>query len=435
MGAALPGHAAAKAFNRQEWLADLLQVRQAFATKYANLEWAQLDSADRLSDLLDQTRDRINRATSDADSRAAFDRLTQRLGDGHVRFDWTQPASPAPNSPGNVSPCRAFDASRAASPLMTHAQGYRPLQTPQSDIFPAGTLIVAGQKVRIIEIGLIGAGARPELCSQALAALRHSPDMPCDDKCETRIEQLANARYTEAFAAQIVAIKTAGASALLVDVAGNGGGNEWADAAARMLTSKRLVSERMAFVRGEQWHRNLSALATRLRGYAVTETGADRAMLEQFADQAQAKAMTAATPCASSALWLGRKPACAWLGRGFSVTGLLASADPDELRGKPWAQDVFTSMIFPYSEGVWSGPLMILIDRDTASSAEAFAAVLQDNQAALIVGTPSQCAGCGHTDGSEPSSCDIPERRLRFPTVSISEWIIQMRFAASCPIF
>lgn len=415
LAAGVPARAPAREFDRQEWLDDFSQVREAFATKYANLEWAQHDSAHRLSDLLDETQARINRANADADARAAFDRLTRRLGDGHVHFDWPSVVKAGAQPTGPTSACRSFDPSRAASPLMTHASGYVSLQTPQSGIFPAGILLVANQKVGVIEIGLIGAGARPELCSEALALLRLRLGDTCDDTCETRIERIANARYTEAFAAQIVAIKAAGATALLIDIAGNGGGNEWADAAARMLTSKRLVSERMAFVRGKQWSTNLLTLEATLRNDAVIATGADKAMLQDYADQAHEKAMTAATSCDSRALLLGLKPNCAWLGRGFFVTGPLASADPEKLKGRPWAQDIFTPMMFPYEEGVWRGPLMVLIDGDTASSAEAFAAVLQDNHAALIIGTASQGAGCGHTDGSEPVTLKYSGAMLALP--------------------
>ena len=38
---------------------------------------------------------------------------------------------------------------------------------------------------------------------------------------------------TRDLAAQLSAIKTAGADVLLIDVAGNGGGTEWAEVAAR----------------------------------------------------------------------------------------------------------------------------------------------------------------------------------------------------------
>jgi len=91
------------------------------------------------------------------------------------------------------------------------------------------------------------------------------------------------------------------------------------------------------------------------------------------------------------------------LGEGFSATGPLASADPASLRGKPWAADVFTPMQFPYRVGVWRGPLIVLVDGDTASVAETFAAELQDAGVALILGAPTYGAGGGHTDGGTPT--------------------------------
>ncbi len=397
----LSAPASAQAFRKDAWLEDLAQVRQAFSTRYANLEWAQLDNANRLSDLLDRTRDRIEHATDDGDARAAFDTLERRLGDGHVMFYW-----PSSTNPASVlsTPCRNYDASRAATPIMPNAPGYVPLPTTQSDTFPTGLLTVDGQKIGVIEVGLIGAGASPELCLQALAALDLSPAGPCDESCLDRIDRWTNDRYTELFAARISALKAAGATALLLDLAGNGGGNEWADAAARMVTARRLTSERMAFVRGGQWTTNLLALEATLRRDAAAATGSDRAMLLGFADQAHAKARIAATPCDPGLLWRNQTPRCAWLGAGFYATGPLASADPKALRGKAWARDVFTPLEFPYEEGVWSGPVMVLIDGTTESSAEEFAAVLQDNHAALIIGTVTFGAGCGHTDGSEPTT-------------------------------
>ena len=171
----------------------------------------------------------------------------------------------------------------------------------------------------------------------------------------------------------------------------------------------------MEFVRGEQWSRNLLKLEGALRRDASAAAGSDRAMLLRFADQAHAKAAIAAMPCASGPLWLGQEHRCSWLGSGFSAAGPLASANPLALRGKPWAQDIFTPMEFPYEEGVWRGPLMVLVDGATESSAEEFAAVLQDNHAALIIGTVTFGAGCGHTDGSEPTRLRYSGATLALP--------------------
>jgi hypothetical protein len=339
--------------------------------------------------------------------------MVRKLGDGHVVIHW--PTSRTSVTSSATDPCQDYDASRAASPLVANAKGYVPLSTPQSAIFPAGLVRVAGRSVGVIEIGLIGAGATPQLCVQALAALKVNPHGPCDEACGDRIEQWTNDRYTEDFSAQIASLKRAGAKALLVDIAGNGGGNEWADAAARMLTPKRLVSERMKFVRGQQWSKNLAALETKLRKDAAGTTGSDREMLLRFANQAHDKALIAATPCSSEALLTGQTPTCVWLGDGFSVTGPLAIADANHLREKPWARDVFIPMKYPFEEGLWQGPLMVLVDGATASSAEEFTSVLQDNRAAFVMGLPTAGAGCGFTDGNEPLKLHYSGATLTIP--------------------
>jgi len=107
------------------------------------------------------------------------------------------------------------------------------------------------------------------------------------------------------------------------------------------------------------------------------------------------------TSCDSAPLWRGQHPACAWLGEGFYGSGYLADADPATFAGKPWASLVFTPMEFAYEEGVWRGPLIVLINRNTGSAASELAAVLQDNHAALLIGEPAEC-GCGHTRGGTP---------------------------------
>lgn len=49
--------------------------------------------------------------------------------------------------------------------------------------------------------------------------------------------------------------------------------------------------------------------------------------------------------------------------------------------------------------GAWRGPLAILIDRNTASAAEDFAAWLHGNGAASLIGEKTAGAGCGYVDG------------------------------------
>jgi C-terminal processing protease CtpA/Prc len=46
--------------------------------------------------------------------------------------------------------------------------------------------------------------------------------------------------------------------------------------------------------------------------------------------------------------------------------------------------------------------VIVLVDGDSASSSEFFAAMMQDRHAALILGAPTFGAGCGHMTDAEP---------------------------------
>ena len=166
-------------------------------------------------------------------------------------------------------------------------------------------------------------------------------------------------RQTRDLIAVLHHLEGAGAQALVIDIAGNGGGTEWAEAVARMLTPVRLHSEQIRFVRGTHWEKTFADDERELREFADHAPARDRATLLQLANETEARRQEALTPCDSAPLWQMRHPKCEWLGKGFYGSGLLASANPNELRGKPWAELLFTPMQYPYEEGVWRGPLIV----------------------------------------------------------------------------
>src|SRR5713101_279573 len=93
---------AAPTFEPKPWIEDLAQVRETFATKYANLEWAVFQREANLPKLFSDTEARIKYATNDAEARAAFDRFARKLGDGHVLFVWPHSGHPS-GVPGSLS--------------------------------------------------------------------------------------------------------------------------------------------------------------------------------------------------------------------------------------------------------------------------------------------------------------------------------------------
>lgn len=393
---------ASNLYDSKPWLEDLEQTRAAIATKYANLEWVVFEREADLTALFTETRTRVASATSDAEARAAFDRLARNLGDAHVRFRWSaeQASFKVPNAN-----CAAlgYDVRMQGAPLAALIPGYVPLAVAPANVFPAGTIQVAGRKVGVVKIGIFTPQGLPELCAAALAALQISPATPCPEACSDRIKDWASDRMTNDLATQLRAIKGTGAEIVLVDVADNGGGTEWAEAAARMVTPARLKSERIGFVRGAHWTSAFVKKEAELRTAARDAKGDDRTLLKGLADEVKARRREAMTTCDSEPLWHGERPACRWLGAGFYASGLLDS-ESELLHGKPWANLVFKPMKFNYPEGVWRGPLIILVDGGTGSAAEQFAAVLQDNKVAIVMGSPTVGAGCGHTDGGTPTT-------------------------------
>ena len=392
-------------FDPKPWLEDLDQARDAFAHKYANFEWAVFQRQADLSKLFDETRDRIAAASGEREAKAAFDRLTRQLGDGHVDLRWPIESKLGGKPMAGTHTCAdlGYDARQMGRPLASHLHGYQAVMSAASE-FPAGLVTMGGHKIGVIKIGLFSPHGSPSLCEAALEALKIAPTEPCDDACSDKIEEWASAQLTRDFEATLAALKRAGAATLLVDVTQNGGGSEWAEAAARIVTSVPLTSERIGFVRGAHWVKKWNDLAGDLRNAAATAPAADQTRLIAFAKEADAKAQIAATACSSEPFWKGDRPVCAWLGEGGYATGLVGTARADEIKRKPWASLIFSPAKFPYKDGVWRGPLIVVVDGETWSAAEEFAAVLQDNHAAVIVGAPTGGAGCGHTDGGTPTT-------------------------------
>lgn len=394
--------ASGTAFDAKPWLDDLNQTQEVLATKYANLEWAVFERELNLTAIFAETKQRIEAASNASEARAAFDRLARKLDDGHVEFQWrTQHDAALPST----ADCAAlgYDARMFGAPVAALAPGYVPLPSVVAAEFPAGTLKVGAHKVGVIKIGIFTPQGVPALCTAALTALRIPPDAPCDEACSDRIEAWASDQMTSDLANQLRALKAAGSEIVLVDLADNGGGTEWAEAAARMVTAVHLKSERVGFVRGAHWSSALVKKEGELRTAAEKANEQDRAYLLTLADETVALRREAETPCDSSALWHGEHLTCRRLVGGLFATGLLES-DSARMHGKSWASFVFTPAKFNFPEAVWGGPLIVLVNGYTGSAAEEFAAVLQDNHAAVVMGAPTAGAGCGHTDGGTPTT-------------------------------
>lgn len=406
------------AFDAAGWVADLEQVRQAMASHYANLEWAVTEREAPLGALFAIGAQRLAAAGSEAEAREVFERLERYLGDGHVDFVWPQAGTagrPGSDTADDRPPCErlGFRAdARDGGAVANRLPGYRALEGESG--FPAGVVEVEDLRVGVIRIGQFSPLAHPAACSAAFAELRPAGG-PCDGDCMDRLWTAAADRVTADFSDRLRALKAAGATVLLVDIAGNGGGTEWVEAVARTVTPVPLRSARVGFVRHPHWVEAFDDGERRMREAAAGQPARDRARLEAYAAVYAAARAQAEQPCDPTPLFEGRKPDCEWLGRAdLYSSGPMAALDAD-IVGKPWAAEVFTPLAFAFDPGVWRGPLVVLVDGATASASEEFAAMLQDNQAAVILGAPTRGAGCGHTRGGLDVTLRHSGATLRLP--------------------
>jgi hypothetical protein len=391
--------AGAQPFDTAPWIADLKQAQLAFQGKYANLEWLESDRGLQLETLFGKAAKQLGTARNEAEVRIIFDRLERRIGDGHVDFIWPSPPAPQvqPTSPTpdlctrlNYNSAYASVGTAQALPGYVALAGGNPLP---AGIVKGGTAILG-----VIRIAVFQPEAYPQLCREAAKHFSIAEDDPCDDACHDKIITRAYAALTQALEERARQLRAAGAEVLLVDITNNGGGSEWAEAAARIVSPKTLVSERRGFVRGEHWAKQWRDLASDLREFVSKEPGADKAKLLGWAAEADAALHEAETPCPASST------SCTRIAKVGYSTGLIGSAPAGRFAGKDWGVYVFSPAQYPYHDGVWTGPLIILVDQETWSAAEEFAAVLQDNEAAVVLGARTGGAGCGHTNGGTPTT-------------------------------
>src|SRR5690606_16187901 len=98
-----------------------------------------------------------------------------------------------------------------------------------------------------------------------------------------------------------------------------------------------------------------------------------------------------------------------------SLNAGVTYAAPGELTDTVLGDLFFTASRYKYAEGLYTGPLFVMIDERSASASEGFAALLRDNGAATVIGTPSLGAGCGYTNGGISTVLKNSKLRLYMP--------------------
>ena len=230
--------------------------------------------------------------------------------------------------------------------------GFRTAQLDDNPFSAASAPGAEGTRVGIIRISLFSPHKAKAACVKAWEERRGTISGQCNEACQDSAYYRTGKLLAQALRRSVTALEQEGVSSMLVDLGGNGGGSEWVALAARAVTGGPL----------------------KVPATFRTKAGADRLCRWEEA---------IARRC-SSLIPMDQDPE--------TLAALEENPTPKSTR-----------------------PLFVLVDAGTASASEYFAAVLQDSNAARIVGTRTMGAGCGYLDGGGEFVLPRTKLRVRAP--------------------
>ena len=415
------------------WLADYEALKQHMSLVYANFEWAVQTGRVDPYRLDQETQAALRGTSSQRQARKAVERFVEAFGDPHFRTERWRPHDEEPAAQNHAAEPIALETSaqeackhmgfRSANlnfRLKLEAlDGFQKLPKRPSNPFHAGVLrLDDGRRVGFIRIAQFGPDRYEDLAVRLWQRRREERKEACDEACQWDFWHRVSQSLLDALDERVRDLRNAGIDALAVDITRNGGGTDWAGIAPRLLSAKPLRCPPFALVKHprETRHleRRLASVDDKLDDPVLA--AATRALLEEARQRLRDWIAQATVPCERMQLFdqpdaelecsqLLRRPGC----------GLADYLAPGQLDDPELAALLFDPLDWQYSEGVWDGPLFVVVDRHTASAAEQFATLLQANEAAIVMGEPTTGAGCGYVNGGFPINLSNVGLRVHLP--------------------
>jgi len=429
--AIVPVAAQAAPFDRAAWQQDYAQLKQALEQGYANLAWKASSAGGVDLPALDRaTNEALARATSDAQASDAIRAFVAGFHDGHFsELPYRAVAAGPAVEPGNpklmpddpAGGCAALGFASTGSVAFTlpfeQLPGFRLVSDGLGSTFRTGTVARAGAQIGVIRIQAFRTRAFPAACLRSWAGLWRKGK-------PVTAGAVTNAAANQWFAdlvETIRALRQAGATALIIDIGNNSGGDDSGDWAARLFTDRPVRSSRLlmvdAPVSAGYFDEQIDGLSKALA--SKTSAEGKKALSEALAFFARQKQAIGQRRCDLSWSWRERRPwtptgcnrllAAGYAG-GFSA-GLAKGAFGDE----DLAGTLSSASMVEEWYAAWTGPAYVVTDQRSYSAAEMFAAVMQDNRIAKIVGVRTGQDGCGFMTDGPPLVLTHSRLRFRMP--------------------
>lgn len=425
-------------FEREDWIADYEQLKAHVSGHYANLLWL-VDERGLDPVALDRgTMALLQAADTDREARAAIVAFVAAFHDGHFRVHRTklskrlevwwaelwvsdvEATALRATTPG-ADACTAlgiFGDEGGLAFELEDAPEFTPMRADDR-AFAAGTLALGDRRFGILRIPIFDQARYRSACIRAWDAYRERIESECDEHCIDDFVhlELPNRLLAE-LSATVHALAELDIHALVVDITRNGGGTDWVDPAARVLSTHELACPRLAFIRDPHWSERLDHLALEIdEDLGHEHPPEDRALLEIARTRVRHLADAARERCDLTSIWTDPvRPSCTNLVEDeYYACGVFPWLPPGRLAGAETRGDLHEPLRYAYEPGAFGGPLYVLVDGYTASAAEYFAAMLVDGDAATLYGQRTAGSGCGYTNGGVPVDLHHSGLRVEMP--------------------
>ncbi len=431
VAALCPASDAAAAFERKAWQSDFAFLKKDLELRYANLAWFASPQSGIDLPALDRRATRaLAAAENDEDAKAALLAFVAGFHDGH----FSQLASLLAAAGGSAEPPPAeLDKMDAAAGCA--ALGYAPTRSvpfslpfeslngfalERGDVphdFRSGVFTTAdGKQIGVVRIRYFRQRDYSPPCEREWAVARRTGKPIDADALRNQIDQ----EWFAALAAQLRRFRADKMAAVVVDVGGNGGGNDAGDWSTRLFSAQPVRSARLLMVAAPaaagNFDEQLESIGKALAAHPQADAPSRQILTDAAAEIGRRKAAIDSRHCDLSWAWREQRP---WNPAGCSrlIDAGFASGSVDYLpAGKIAEKDLAAALYWPTEvdayRGAWSGPVYVLTDGKTYSSAEMFTASMHDNGIAKTVGATTGGDGCGFMQNDPPVV--LPHSRLRF---------------------
>jgi Peptidase family S41 len=392
------------------WLEDYEFLKNSMTKSYANLESAKID----IVALDKQTREQLATASSASDAKRILEKFLAAFNDGHLELVETNNLS----SNGDAT---SFNSNTSSKEVCSYLGNERvstdkfslpfenlpnfKLISTKNDSFPIGILKTkSGKQFGILRISIFSPDVYTENCQEMWEKFRKTISTTCDENCLDNFSNfLANSLLAK-LEKQLKTLQKNKIESLIIDIAGNGGGTNWVEPLARTIASKTLQASWFGFIRHPHW---VKILESRLK---LVETDLLRKdlskkqteYLQSAKDKLQQLIKEAQASCNKSDFWTAnnQQQSCSMLNSTpLFASGVFPYLPIKEIQNLASKNVLFSPSEYVFRESVFKGKVFVLVDNNTASAAEYFAALLQDNRSATIIGEKTYGAGCGYVNG------------------------------------